>query len=76
MAENNVTTGYDGLNLPYSPEAEQAVLGAIVIDSGVINEVAEILTDPRFFHVNTHRDIYAAALDLFNNNRNTFFGCK
>ncbi len=73
MAENNVTTGYDGLNLPYSPEAEQAVLGAIVIDGDTINEVADILTDPRFFHVNTHRDIYSAVLDLFNNGKNIDF---
>ena len=73
MAENNVTTGYDGLNLPYSPEAEQAVLGAIIIDSEIINEVAEILTDPRYFHVNTHRDIYAAVLDLYNNGKNIDF---
>lgn len=73
MAENNVTTGYDGLNLPYSPEAEQAVLGAIIIDSETINEVAEILTDPRYFHVNTHRDIYAAVLDLYNNGKNIDF---
>lgn len=73
MAEKNVTTGYDGLNLPYSPEAEQAVLGAIIIDNTVINEVAEILTDPRYFHVNTHRDIYAAVLDLYNNGKNIDF---
>ncbi len=73
MAENNMTTGYDGLNLPYSPEAEQAVLGAIIIDSDVINEVAGILTDSRFFHVNTHRDIYAAILDLYNKGKNIDF---
>ncbi|MBR0089264.1 MAG: replicative DNA helicase, partial [Clostridia bacterium] len=73
MADNNVTTGYDGLNLPYSPEAEQAVLGAIIIDSEAVNEVAEILTDSRYFHVNTHRDIYAAILDLYNNGKNIDF---
>ena len=73
MADLNVTTGYDGLNLPYSPEAEQAVLGAIILDSGVINEVVEILSDPRFFHVKTHRDIYAAVLDLYNNGKNVDF---
>ena len=73
MADTNVSTGYDGLNLPYSPEAEQAVLGAIILDSGVINEVVEILSDPRFFHVKTHRDIYAAVLDLYNNGKNVDF---
>ena len=28
MADISVTSGYDGLNLPYSPEAEQSVLGS------------------------------------------------
>ena len=27
-----MTAGYDGLNLPYSPEAEQSVLGAILLE--------------------------------------------
>lgn len=69
MAETHVTSGYDGLNLPYSPEAEQAVLGAIIIDSSVLNEVVEILPDSRYFHVATHRDFYSAILDLHNDNK-------
>ena len=31
MADISVTSGYDGLNLPYSPEAEQSVLGAVLL---------------------------------------------
>ncbi len=73
MADTNVTTGYDGLNLPYSPEAEQAVLGAVILDSSVLNEIVEMLSDSRFFYVKTHRDIYAAILDLYNNGKNVDF---
>ena len=31
MADFQVTSGYDGINLPYSPEAEQSVLGAVLL---------------------------------------------
>ncbi len=73
MADSTVKTGYDGLNLPYSPEAEQAVLGAAILDSEVLSEIAVVLPDPKFFHVNTHRVIYSAMLDLFNVGREVDF---
>ena len=53
--------------LPFSLEAEQAVLGAIITDGEVVDEVAGILPDAKYFYVNTHRDIYAAVLDLLFN---------
>lgn len=65
MAELQVTSGYDGLNLPYSPEAEQSVLGAVLLDSSCLDRVAEILPRPEYFHLANHRQIYAAMLDLF-----------
>ena len=40
---NRESGGYDELNLPYSLEAEQAVLGAILIDPQCINQVADAL---------------------------------
>ncbi len=70
---NNVKTGYDGLNLPYSSEAEQAVLGAIILDNNVLDEVVEILGDSKFFYVATHRVIYSAVLDLYNSNTSVDF---
>ncbi len=73
MAESNVKTGYDGLNLPYSSEAEQAVLGAIILDNNVLDEVVEILGDSKFFYVATHRVIYSAVLDLYNSNTSVDF---
>ena len=43
--ENNYAkTEYDGLNLPYSSEAEQAVLGAIIFEPECLDRVTEILS--------------------------------
>ena len=65
MSEIKVTTGYDGLNLPFSSEAEQSVLGAILLDSQCLNQIAEILPKPEYFHLSNHRLIYSAMLEMF-----------
>ncbi|MBR3988231.1 MAG: replicative DNA helicase [Clostridia bacterium] len=65
MANNIVKTEYDGLNLPYSPEAEQAVLGAIIYEPECFGRVAEILTKPDYFHMSVHRMIYSTMLSMF-----------
>lgn len=65
MSEVKVTTGYDGLNLPFSSEAEQSVLGAILLDSQCLNQVAEILPKPEYFHLSNHRLIYSVMLEMF-----------
>lgn len=73
MADLNIKTGYDGFNLPYSPEAEQAVLGAVILDGSVLDNVVDILGDSKYFHVTNHRVIYNAVLDLFNRGKNIDF---
>ena len=65
MANNIVKTEYDGLSLPYSPEAEQAVLGAIIYEPECFGRVAEILTKPEYFHMSMHRLIYSTMLSMF-----------
>ena len=60
MADISVTSGYDGLNLPYSPEAEQSVLGAVLLDSSCLDRIAEILPRAEYFHLANHRMIYDA----------------
>lgn len=47
----------DGLNLPYSLEAEQAVLGAILMEPDCINQVADSLR-PDYFYLPEHQAIY------------------
>ena len=64
MPDNNATV-YSGLRLPYSPEAEQAVLGAILMDPDAISRVAEILPSSEYFYVATHRTIYTAMMSMF-----------
>jgi replicative DNA helicase len=49
--------------LPQNEDAEQSTLGAILIDSGVINQVIEILT-AEDFHREAHRKIFNAVVEL------------
>ena len=49
---------FDELNLPHSLEAEQAVLGAILMDADSINQVADVLR-PEHFYLPEHQAIYA-----------------
>ncbi len=47
---------------PHSTEVEKAVLGALLLDSGVIHEVKELQTSD-FYHAD-HAEIFKAILDL------------
>ena len=51
--------------LPFSPEAEQSVLGAILLDSSCLDRVAEILPRPEYFHQVNNSLIYGAMLEMF-----------
>lgn len=62
---DSVTAGYNGLNLPFSPEAEQSVLGAVLLDSSCMDRVAEILPRPDYFYMTQNRRIYDAMLQMF-----------
>lgn len=48
---------------PQNIEAEEAILGGILLDPEAIGRVMEILT-PDAFYIGAHKDIYRAALDL------------
>ena len=73
MADTKITSGYDGMKLPYSPEAEQAVLGAILMEPEAIARVAEILPKSEYFYVSTHRVIYSAMLSMFTQGKTVDF---
>ena len=64
MPDNN-NTNINGLRMPYSHEAEQAVLGAILMEPDVISDVAEILPSSEYFYLANHRTIYAVMLSMF-----------
>ncbi len=50
---------------PANPEAEQSVLGAILVRPEVMDRVADLLT-PKDFYRQAHSRIYQAILDLYN----------
>ena len=65
MSESKITSNYDGMNLPFSAEAEQSVLGAILLDSECLTTVMEILPSAEYFHLSNHKAIYSAMINLF-----------
>ncbi len=50
--------------LPNSSEAERAVLGAVLLDNGLLNQAMDLLK-PDDFYVPSHRRIYIAMIALF-----------
>ena len=62
---DQTVSSYSALNLPFSPEAEQSVLGAILLDSSCLDRVAEILPRPDYFYQTNNALIYGAMLDMF-----------
>lgn len=51
--------------LSYNLEAEQSVLGSVLIDSTCMNKVAEILIHADYFYLANHKVIYSTMLDMF-----------
>lgn len=66
MAESEFTGSYDGLHMPYSPEAEQAVLGAMILDSSVFDKVVDYIKSPDYFYVALHKMIFAQMQEMIN----------
>ncbi len=53
-----------GVEEPFSHEAEQAVLGAIILDSALLSELIEMLT-PEHFYNRQRGQIFAQMIQLF-----------
>jgi replicative DNA helicase len=51
-------------SLPNSSEAERAILGAIILDNGLISQAIEELK-PEDFYVPSHRRVFVAMIGLF-----------
>ena len=54
---------------PYSHDAEQALLGAMLIDHGAVAKAIEVLRSGRRFYVPAHRKIFDAIIRLFEQNQ-------
>lgn len=65
--KSNNTPNTEGNLLPQHIEAEEAVLGAILVNPNVITKVVEALK-PDCFYKPAHRHVYDAMLQLFNSN--------
>lgn len=50
--------------LPFSTESEQSVLGSVLINPDVLNDIVTILT-PAHFYLEQHREIYEAMLSMY-----------
>ncbi len=59
------TQALPGIAMPFSPEAEQSVLGAILLDSSCMDRVTEFLPKPEYFYGVNNGLIYEAMLELF-----------
>lgn len=64
MPEDKVIYDLDGVRQPYSVEAEQAVLGSILVDPKVLSDVA-VQMKTEFFYIPQHREIYAALSSMY-----------
>ena len=68
MNDSKLIYSVDGGKLPYSVEAEQAVLGSIIIDPTCLTEIADRVK-PEYFHIPQHREIYIAISTMYELNR-------
>ena len=57
MAENKLIYDLGGMRLPYSVEAEQAVLGSLIIDPQCYKQIADSMNS-EFFYITQHKKIY------------------
>lgn len=64
MSEEKLIYNLDGGRLPYSVEAEQAVLGSVLIDPKCLSDIAVgMKTD--YFYIPQHREIYSAMSSMY-----------
>jgi replicative DNA helicase len=53
------------IEMPYSTEAEQAVLGAILVDPGRIFPIVIETVKAEFFYIDQHREIFGIMMRMF-----------
>ncbi len=64
MAEEKSIYDFELNRLPYSVEAEQSVLGSIIIDPESITQIATQIK-PEYFYLPQHREIYKTLENMF-----------
>ena len=64
MAEQQTDLSFGTVNMPYNLEAEQSVLGAILIEPECISKVLELLV-PESFYRPQHQQLFSIMLGMF-----------
>ena len=64
MADEKLIYDLEGGRLPYSVEAEQAVLGSVIIAPQCLNEIA-VQMKTEYFYIPQHREIYSAMSAMY-----------
>ena len=64
MSDSKLIYNIDGARLPYSVEAEQAVLGSVLVDPKCLNEIA-VQMKTEYFYIPQHKEIYAAMSSMY-----------
>ncbi len=59
----------ENINVPFNVEAEQAVLGSILLDSHCLDDITEILPFSECFYLENHKSIYSVIMEMYTLNR-------
>ena len=54
---------------PQNRDIEQAILGAILLETHVITEVSSLIV-PTDFYLNSHKLVYESMIEMYSNNEN------
>ena len=73
MADNEQALFETLQNMPYSLEAEQSVLGALLLEPDQIGFVLEQLPRPEMFYRKQHRELFAILCGMFSLNKTIDF---
>ena len=55
----------EGASMPYNEEAEQAILGLILLDPNLLSDAMHIIPSAEYFYLKNHTMIYQTMIDLF-----------
>jgi len=67
MSNEYYPVSIDNISMPYSTEAEQSVLGAVLLDSACLSELISIVRAEHFYS-QQHQQIFSAMVRLFSKN--------
>ncbi len=64
MSGENLIYNLEGGRVPYSVEAEQAVLGSVLVDPSCLSEIAVTMKSD-YFYIPQHKEIYSAMASMY-----------